>query len=233
MSERNFLITGTSRGLGRAMVEHFLATGATVIGCARTEKAITHPLYQHHILDITSAEAVADFFFDLRKNLKHLDVLINNAGVARMNALAMTPVESVQNIFSVNVTGTILFCQKALGLLRKSKHPRIINMSSIAVPLRLEGEAVYAASKSAVETLTRIIAKEFGGFNITCNAIGPSPIATDLIKGVGPEKIDHLIQQQAIKKMATVDDVLHLADFLTQPASGMITGQVIYLGGIS
>ena len=233
MSGRNFLITGTSRGLGKAMAEHFLALGATVVGCARTEKAISHPQYQHHILDVTSAEAVADFFFELRKDLGHLDVLINNAGVAKMNAFAMTPFESVQKIFSVNVTGTFLFCQKALGLLRKAQHPRIINMSSVAVPLRLEGEAVYAASKSAVETLTRIIAKEFGGFHITCNAIGPSPIATDLIKGVGPEKIARLIQQQSIKKMATVDDVVHLADFLAQPASSMITGQVIYLGGIS
>lgn len=233
MEGRNVLITGTTRGLGKAMAEHFLKTGATVIGCGRTEKTLFHPRYQHHILDIASVEAVSDFFFTLRKDLKHLDVLINNAGIARMNAFAMTPMNSVQEIFSVNVNGTFLFCQKAIGLLKKSPHPRIINMSTVAVPLRLEGEAVYAASKSAVETLTRIIAKELGGFNITCNAIGPSPIATDLIRGVGPDKIAALIQQQAIKKMATVDDVIHLVDFLSQPASSMVTGQIIYLGGVS
>lgn len=233
MPSRNILITGTTRGLGKAMAEYFLAHGNTVIGCARTDATILHSQYQHHILDITSAEAIVDFFFSLRKDLKHLDVLINNAGVAKMNAFATTPLESVQKIFAVNVNGTFLFCQKAIGLLRKSLHPRIINMSSVAVPLRLEGEAVYAASKSAVETLTRILAKELGNFNITCNAVGPSPIATDLIKGVGREKIDRLIQQQAIPKMATVDDLVHLVDFLSHPASGMITGQVIYLGGIS
>ncbi len=229
----NVLITGTTRGLGKAMAEHFLTAGASVIGCGRTAQTVTHPRYQHHILDIASIEAVSDFFFALRKELQHLDVLINNAGIARMNAFAMTPMDSVQEIFSVNVNGTFLFCQKAIGLLRKSPHPRIINMSSVAVPLRLEGEAVYAASKSAVEMLTRIIAKELGGFNITCNAIGPSPIATDLIRGVDRDKIAGLIQQQAIKKMATVDDVIHLVDFLCQPASSMITGQIIFLGGVS
>jgi len=233
MNRRNVLITGTTRGLGKAMAEYFLSLGDTVIGCARTEQTITHPQYQHHILDLSSSEAIADFFFAVRKYCKHLDILINNAGIAKMNAFALTPIESVQKIFSVNVNGTFLFCQKATGLLKKAKHPRIINMTSVAVPLRLEGEAVYAASKSAVETLTRIIAKELGSFNITCNAIGPSPIATDLIKGVGADKIASLIQQQAIKKMATVDDVIHLVDFLSQPASGMITGQIIYLGGIS
>lgn len=233
MPGRNILITGTTRGLGKALAEHFLVLGDTVTGCARTEQTISHPQYHHHILDITSADAISDLFFTLRKDLKHLDVLINNAGIARMNAFAMTPIESVQQIFSVNVHGTFLFCQKAIGLLRKSQCPRIINMSSVAVPMRLEGEAAYAASKSAIETLTRIIAKELGSFNITCNAIGPSPIATDLIKGVGQDKIARLIQQQAIKKMATVGDVIHLIDFLSQPASSMITGQVIYLGGIS
>lgn len=233
MAGRNVLITGTTRGLGKAMADHFLALGDTVIGCGRTEQTITHLQYQHHLLDITSAEAVADFFFTLRHDHKHLDILINNAGIAKMNAFVMTPLESVQQVFAVNVNGTFLFCQKAIGLLRKSPHPRIINMSTVAVPLRLEGEAIYAASKSAVETLTRIIAKELGGFHITCNAIGPSPIATDLIKGVGRDKIADLVRQQAIKRMATVDDVLHLVDFLSQPASSMITGQVIYLGGIS
>ena len=229
----NVLITGTTRGLGKAIAEHFLARGSIVIGCARSEATISHAQYFHHKVDLASPKAISDFFFALRKDLNQLDVLINNAGVAKMNAFAMTPIESVQKIFAVNVNGTFLFCQKAIGLLRKSQHPRIINMSSVAVPLRLEGESVYAASKSAVEMLTRIMAKELSSFHITCNAIGPSPIATDLIKGVPKEKIDRLIEQQAVPKMATVADVIHTVEFLSHPASDMITGQVIYLGGIS
>ena len=96
-------------------------------------------------------------------------------------------------------------------------------MTTVAVPLQLEGEAIYAASKSAVETLTRIIAKEYGHFGITCNAIGPSPIETALIKGVAKEKIDRLIKRQAVQKMATADDVINLADFFLRPESKMIS----------
>ncbi len=230
---RNILITGSTRGLGKALAEHYLHLGDNVYGCARTKGDINHDNYFHFQLDIGSAEEVTRFFYSLRKEVKQLDAIINNAGIASMNAFALTPVESFQKIFNINVQGTFLFCQKALGLLKRAPHPRIINMTTVAVPLHLEGESIYAASKSAVETLTRIIAKEYGSFGITCNAIGPSPIDTALIKGVAKEKIAQLVKQQAVHEMATPDDVINLADFFLRPESKMISGQVVYLGGIS
>jgi 3-oxoacyl-[acyl-carrier protein] reductase len=230
---RHILITGSSRGLGKSLAEHYLLNGDIVYGCARTAVTIEHDNYYHYKIDIASPDDVARLFVSLRKDTRQLDALINNAGIASMNALALTPVKSFQTIFDVNVQGTFLFCQKALGLLRRSPNPRIINMTTVAVPLQLEGESIYAASKSAVETLTRIIAKEYGGFGITCNAIGPSPIETALIKGVGKDKITKLIEQQAIHKMATPEDVINLADFFLRPESKMISGQVVYLGGVS
>jgi len=230
---RNILITGSSRGLGKALAEHYLNIGDKVYGCARSEGTIDHENYHHYQVDIASPEDVNNLFFSLRKEIKHLDAIINNAGIASMNAFALTPVESFQKIFNINVQGTFLFCQKAFGLLKKSPHPRIINMSTVAVPLQLEGESIYAASKSAVETLTRIIAKEYGSFGITCNAIGPSPIDTALIRGVAKDKIAKLIKRQAVQRMATEDDVINLADFFLRPESGMISGQVIYIGGVS
>lgn len=230
---RNILITGSSRGLGKALAEHYLNRGDNVYGCARSEGTIEHDNYYHYQVDIASPEDVNNLFFSLRKEIKQLDAIINNAGVASMNAFALTPVESFQKIFDINVQGTFLFCQKAFGLLKRSPHPRIINMSTVAVPLQLEGESIYAASKSAVETLTRIIAKEYGGFGITCNAIGPSPIDTALIKGVAKDKIAKLIKRQAVQKMATEEDVINLADFFLRPESNMISGQVIYIGGVS
>ena len=232
MTGRNILITGASRGLGKAMTEHFLQQGDSVIGCSRSESEIAHENYRHYQVDVTSAEEVADLFFKLRKVITNLDGLINNAGVASMNAFALTPDSSYQKVFSVNVQGTYLFCQKALGLLKRSKHPRIINMTTVAVPLWLEGESIYAASKSAVETLTRVIAKEYGRFNITCNAIGPSPIDTNLIKNVPKDKIQALLDEQAVSKQATPNDVINIADFFLNPNSDLISGQVIYLGGI-
>jgi len=233
MAVKNILITGSSRGLGKELAEHFLRNDYQVIGCSRSASEIEHSNYLHYQIDVSSPDQVSNLFFDLRKKIKHLDAVINNAGVASMNAFALTPVKTFQKIFDVNVQGTFLFCQKALGLLKKSPHPRIINMTTVAVPLQLEGESIYAASKSAVETLTRIIAKEFGYFGITCNAIGPSPIETSLIKGVPKEKIDQIVGRQAIQKMATPADVINLVDFYLSPESSMISGQVIYLGGIS
>ncbi|WP_339722109.1 SDR family oxidoreductase [uncultured Paraglaciecola sp.] len=233
MQARNIMITGASRGIGKALVEHFLAMGDTVIGVSRSESDITSDNYHHYLANVALDADAKRVFANVKKQLGALDVLINNAGIARMNAFALTPVDNVQEIMNTNFMGTFIFCQKAINLLRKSPNARIINLSTVAVPLNLAGEAAYAASKSAVETLTRIMAKELGSFGITCNAIGPSPIATQLISGVGEEKINKLIQQQAIKKMAKLEDVTNLVDFYLNPNSHMVTGQVIYLGGIS
>jgi 3-oxoacyl-[acyl-carrier protein] reductase len=233
MQGRNIMITGTSRGIGKALVEHFLTLGDTVIGVSRSESDITSNNYHHYLADVSTEADAKCVFASVKKQLGTLDVLINNAGIARMNAFALTPINNVQEIMNTNFMGTFIFCQKAINLLRKSPNGRIINLSTVAVPLNLAGEAAYAASKSAVETLTRIMAKEIGSLGITCNAIGPSPIATQLISGVGEDKINKLIQQQAIKKMAKVEDVTNIVDFYLQPSSHMVTGQILYLGGIS
>ncbi|MBK5940372.1 SDR family NAD(P)-dependent oxidoreductase [Halochromatium roseum] len=230
---KHILITGASRGLGRALAEHFIHRGDFVYGCSRSDQTLDAENYCHFKANISSESDISEMFSKLRKQTKYLDALINNAGIASMNAFALTPLESFTKIFATNVQGTFLCCQKALGLLKKSANPRIINMTTVAVPFQLEGESIYASSKSAVETMTRILAKEYGSFGITCNAIGPSPIATDLIRGVAIDKIQNLVNQQAIKKMATADDVINLADFFLRPESGMISGQIVYLGGVS
>jgi 3-oxoacyl-[acyl-carrier protein] reductase len=102
----------------------------------------------------------------------------------------------------------------------------------VAVPLKLEGEAVYAASKAAVISLTQILAREFADLGVTVNAIGPTPIRTDLIRGVSPEKLDALIERQAIKRYGEPRDVIQVIDFFVQPTSDFVTGQVIFLGGV-
>jgi 3-oxoacyl-[acyl-carrier protein] reductase len=101
------------------------------------------------------------------------------------------------------------------------------------VPLRLEGEAVYAASKSALETFTRIAAREVAPFGITCNAVGPCPIKTTLTAGVPDQKIQAIIDQQAVRRWAVPADVVNVIEFFLRPESSMITGQVVYLGGVS
>lgn len=116
----------------------------------------------------------------------------------------------------------------------ESKMPfRIINFATVATPLRLEGEAIYAASKAAIVNLTQICAKELSEFGITVNALAPTPIPTDLIKNVPKNKINALLNQQAIKRFGKFDDVLNVIEFYLNEKSDFITGQVIYLGGIN
>jgi 3-oxoacyl-[acyl-carrier protein] reductase len=193
---------------------------------------MTHARYRHYRVDVTDAQAVQALLHDVQREVGRLDALINNAGIANMNPIALTPVEVARRIMDTNFLGTFLLSQASIRLLRKSPAPRIVNLSSVAVPLRLAGEAVYAASKSAIEMLTRVAARELGVFGITCNAVGPTPIDTHLLKGVGEEKIRHLVEQQAITRMAQPSEMAHVVDFFLHPDSQMITGQVIYLGGL-
>jgi 3-oxoacyl-[acyl-carrier protein] reductase len=227
------LITGANRGIGRAIADHFLKAGWIVAGCSRKDSDLIAQNYRHFQADITNEDAVRNMFSAIRKEFGRLDVLINNAGIASMNHSLLMPLETTRMVMDTNFTGTFLLSREAARLMQKRKFGRIVNFSSVAVPHHLEGEAVYAASKSAVEELTRILAREFAGLRITVNAIGPTPIETDLIRSVPQEKIQELINRQAIKRLGKFEDILNLVDFLVKPESDFITGQVIYLGGVS
>jgi 3-oxoacyl-[acyl-carrier protein] reductase len=228
---RRILVTGVSRGIGADLARHYLSKGDTVIGCARGVASIKDDRYVHAQVDVADEPAVRALFADVRKRFGGLDVLINNAGQASMNPVALTPYSTVRKIIDTNFLGTFLFTHAAIRLLRSSQAARIVNLTTVAVPMRLDGEAIYAASKSAVETFTRIVAREVSGLGITCNAVGPSPIKTALTGGVGADRIDRLIARQAIPRWAESSDVANVVDFFLKPESSMVTGQIVYLGG--
>jgi 3-oxoacyl-[acyl-carrier protein] reductase len=229
---RRVLVSGASRGLGLALAEHFLTLGDRVAGCARSAAGVSHERYLHFELDVTDEAAVVRMFQDLRARWAGLDVLVNNAGAASMNPVALTPLDSARRLLDANVLGTFLLTRQAIRLLRGSPCARIVNLTSVAVPLRLEGEAVYAAAKSAVETFTRITARELAPLGITCNAVGPSPVRTRLTERVPEDVMNRLLARQAIPRWAEPADVVNLVDFFLRPESGMVTGQVVYLGGV-
>src|SRR5215208_5646923 len=213
------LITGTRKGIGRALVEHYVGAGYHVIGCSRSPFEGQLFNYRHCCLDVGNESAVKKMFSEIRRREGRVDVLINNAGVASMNHSLLTPLAAVNRIMETNFTGTFLFCREAARLMQLHRFGRIVNFASVAVPLKLEGEAVYAASKAAVISLTQILAREFADFGVTVNAIGPTPIKTDLISGVPSEKLDALIDRQAIKRYGEPQDVIHVVDFFVHPAS--------------
>jgi 3-oxoacyl-[acyl-carrier protein] reductase len=227
------LITGTRKGIGRFLAEHYTARGWTIIGCSRTASDLSLPNYRHFCLDVGDEPAVKAMFTEIRKTHGRLDVLINNAGIASMNHALLTPMKSVHDVLNTNVAGTFLFCREAAKLMQKQQNGRIVNFTTVAAPLKLEGEAIYAASKAAVLTLTQVLAREFAPFGVTVNAVGPTPVKTDLIRSVPAEKLDALLQRQAIRRFGEFRDVANVIDFFIQPESDFVTGQVIYLGGVS
>ncbi len=227
------LITGTRKGIGRFLAERFAHSGALVEGCSREPPDWSLEGYTHHLADVADEAQVKAMMTSIARRHGRLDIVINNAGVAAMNHSLLTPIASLDRIFDTNVRGTFLVCREAARLMQRRRFGRIVNVSTVAVPLRLEGEALYAASKSAVETLTRILAREFGPLGITVNAIGPTPIETDLIRGVPPDKIQKIVDSLAIRRLGRFEDVANVIDFFVRPESEYVTGQVIYLGGVS
>ena len=229
---RVMVITGTRKGIGRSLAERYLAQGFLVIGCSRGPGDLEDPAYTHFELDVSDEKAVREMFRQVQKAHGRLDVLINNAGIASMNHALLTPVSTVRQILDTNFIGTFIFCREAGRLMWSRPGGRIVNFATVATPLRLEGEAVYAASKAAIESLTRVLAREFADAGITVNAVGPTPIATDLIRSVPKAKMDALIDRQAIRRLGTAEDVANVVDFFISPQSDFVTGQVVYLGGV-
>jgi len=227
------LITGTRKGIGRFLAEYYIEKGFLVVGCSRSRPEWQVPNYFHHIVDISDETQVKKMLSSVQESYGRLDIVINNAGVASMNHFLLTPAASVDRIMDTNLKGTFLICRESAKIMKKRRCGRIVNLTSVAVPLNLMGEAIYAASKSAIETLTKIIARELSEFGITCNAVGPTPIETDLIHGVQKEKIEEIIRRLPIKRMGRFEDVANVIDFFIKPESEYITGQVIYLGGVS
>ena len=229
----NIVITGSRKGIGKYLCGYYAGKGHKVIGCSRETSNYEVDGYKHFPADVTDEIGVEKFVSFVRNNFEKIDVLINNAGAASMNHFLTTPQDTAKKIMEVNYLGTYNCSRGFIGLLKKSEHPRIVNFSSVAVPLNLEGELAYVVSKNAVEAFTRVLAKELACFRITVNAVGPTPIGTDLIARVPQDKIEKIISMQAIKRMGVVEDVANVIDFFIRPESDFITGQIIYLGGVS
>lgn len=227
------LITGSRKGIGRYLAEEFLARGHYVFGCSRSDSDLCHDNYQHFLCEVSDELSVIKLVRRIGKIEGGIDVLINNAGVASMNHILSTPASTARRLMDTNFIGTTLFCREVAKLMmRKKIHGRMVNFSTVASPLNLEGEAIYASSKAAVQKYSQIAAREFAPFGITVNCIGPTPVETDLIKAVPKNKIDLLLGSQAIKRLGTKIDVLNVIDFFISKKSDFITGQTVYLGGV-
>jgi len=227
------LITGASRGIGAHLAADFRAEGAWVAACARSLEESEDESGWSTPVDVTDEQQVHAWIRQVYKRRGGIEVLINNAGAASMNMALLTPTASARKALELNYLAAFTASREAAKVMRRKKYGRIINLTTIAVPMRIEGEMSYAASKAALEMSTRFMAAEFVPWGITCNLVGPSPVNTDLIRGVPKDKLAALLQRIPKKSMAEMEDVSYAVKVFARRESGQLTGQVLYLGGVS
>jgi 3-oxoacyl-[acyl-carrier protein] reductase len=223
------IVTGASRGLGKAITERLIEKGEEVIGLVRSASSITIENIECDVSDYTSIKNASQKVKRLKKPLK---AFINAAGVASMNMAVTTDAKTVQKLIQTNLVGTIYCCQLFAPLMFRQKYGSFINFSTIAVALALKGESIYAASKAGVESFTRTFAREVADFNIKVNCIAPGPISTDLLRGISDNQIEKITSQQIIPKKFQKSDVCDLVELLIDKRAASLSGQVFNVGGV-
>lgn len=232
-SGKTALVTGSTRGVGRLIAEHFLAEGAQVIGFARGEATITHVNYRHLYLDLADPASISKAFLSLYKNTPKIDIVVNNAAVLTSQYAMIMPPAAAQAMVNVNLLAPFMVSRESAKFMRKSKWGRIINIGSMAASLEPVGDSIYAACKAGLSTLSGVMAKEFQGFNVTCNTLGITAIESDMLSQLPREKIDAIINSLPVPRFALADDILNVIDFFASERSSYITAQTVFLGGVN
>jgi 3-oxoacyl-[acyl-carrier protein] reductase len=215
------------------MARHFLERGHAVVGCSRGEySGIEHERYTHHTVDLSVEADVVELFRTIRSAHGRLDAAVNNAALnPALSLLSLTPASAALETLGVNVLGPFLVCREAVKLMMRRNFGRIVNIGSMATRHEVRGEALYTASKAALNALTRVLAKEVAANGITCNVVAPSAVETGLAAAVDPAKLREVLSRNALHEPGSAEDVATTVEWLLRPESSAITGQVIYLGG--
>ena len=222
------IVTGASRGLGRFCADRLHEGGYKVIGIGRNPGSPAG--FEMRQADVADQRSVQSALADLRGD-STVYALINAAGIASMNLVITTPAETVRRIIETNLMGTIFCCQQVAPALIRRGNGRIINFSTLGVPLAIKGEAIYIASKAGVEGFSRTFAREMAPHGVTVNTISPGPIDTGLLEKVPLESVEAVVRQQIIPRQAEPADVWNIVSLLLSPASSMISGETLHVGG--
>ncbi len=239
------LVTGGSRGIGRAVVKAFVAEGAKVAFVYRGSQEAADSLTAELTgaggtvlalkADVARADEARQCVERVVKEWGRLDVLVNNAGVIKDNLFVRQSQEEWDAVLDTNLGGTVNFCRAAVeAMVFKQRRGRIINVSSVAADYHNQGQTNYAASKAAINAFTRALAVEVGSRNVTVNAIAPGFIETDMSEAVRNKAGDILKKMIPLRRLGQPEDIARVAVFLASADSGYITGQVLTVdGGLS
>ena len=241
---RAAVVTGSSRGIGRAIAEKLAGAGYNVcVNCSsesglEAAGALADELAAAHgvkviarVANVADPEQAKDLIEAAFEEFGRIDVLVNNAGITRDGLLARMKDEDFDAVIDVNLKGTFNCCRAAAQRMMKQRYGRIVNMSSVVGVAGNAGQANYAASKAGVIGLTKSIARELAGRNITCNAVAPGFIETDMTDALSEKQRAAIGERIAAKRFGTAEEVAALVRFLASEGSGYITGQVICIDG--
>jgi len=232
-NEPVMLISGTSRSIGRELTEYYINNGFQVIGFSRSNIDFPRTGYRHHCVDVSDETAVKHMFTLIRKEYGRLDVMINNAGIASISHALLTPLSEIQTVMNTNLIGTILCCREAVKLMGKNHYGRIVNFSSVHVPLASVGTSVYGTSKAAIEHYSRVLSREVFQNGITVNLLSLSVVKESGMAELISDQVSSNITDSTISKsQLEFKDIIHSINFLISKNSSMITSQKIDLGGI-
>ena len=228
------LVTGASRGIGRAIALEFKEKGYSVIGTATSETGaaeLNDIGIQGYVLDLNSHESIDSFWQKLEDNNQNISLLVNNAGITRDNIVLRMSDEEWSDIMNVHLYGTFQLCKRSLKMMLKSKWGRIINISSASASIGNRGQSNYAAAKAGVEAFTKSLAKEVGKRDITINAVAPGFISTDMTDNNDGVNEDYLIKEIPLGRFGEPSEVANLVTFLCSEEASYITGQTIHING--
>lgn len=240
MSGRVVVITGGSRGLGAGIVRSYLESGDLVATCARTitaevEAWQSDPATADRILfvpaDLSRSDDAATFVSAVIDKWDHIDVLINNAGVARDGILGLFADDDVDAVVDLNLKGTIYVTRLVSRRMLARGGGSIVNISSIVGRSGYRGLAVYSATKAALDGFTRAMARELGSRGITVNGIAPGYLRTEMSHGLDDAQLQQIVRRTPAGRLGEPDDIARAAQFLTDPANTYLTGQILVIDG--
>jgi 3-oxoacyl-[acyl-carrier protein] reductase len=240
LSQEVAVVTGASRGIGRAIAAELARHGATVIGTATSEngaQAITEWLQQGGfkgrgaVLNVAEGASVEAFLKDVESKEGTTTVLVNNAGITRDNLLMRMKAEEWEEILNTNLGSVYRLSKGVLRGMMKARRGRIINIASVVGVMGNAGQTNYAAAKAGIIGFSKSLAREVGSRNITVNVVAPGFVATDMTAQLPAEQQQQLVQQIALGRLGSPEDIAHAVAFLASPSASYITGETLHVNG--
>jgi 3-oxoacyl-[acyl-carrier protein] reductase len=239
LSGKTAVITGSSRGLGKAIAIKLGKSGANIVlnGTSETVLKTAEELKEMglnvtvHIGNITDAESVKNLISTAINAFGRIDIFVNNAGITKDKPMALMSEDDWDTVLDVNLKGAFLCTKAAAKIMIKQRYGRIINVSSVAGAYGNPGQANYSASKAGLIGLTKTTAKEFAPRGITCNAVTPGLIQSDMTEILPDDLKQKYLEKIALGRFGTPEDVANVVAFLASDEAGYVTGQVIDIDG--